>query len=51
LAGQFGLGGDEFAAEGFGENRLRDLVGAGGGCGHARFDGVGGVERAAFPQA
>jgi hypothetical protein len=30
LAGQLGLGGDEFAAEGFGEDRLGDLISAGG---------------------
>jgi hypothetical protein len=45
LAGQLGLGGDEFAAEGFGEDRLGDLVGAGGGRGQACLDGVGELEQ------
>ena len=42
LAGELGFGGDELATEGFGEDALGELVGAGGG--DSLFDGVGEFE-------
>jgi len=44
LAGEFGLGGDQFAAEGSGEDRLGQLVAPGRRRGDAAFDRVGKVE-------
>jgi hypothetical protein len=40
-AGEFGFGGDQLAAEGFGQDRLRDLLNASCRCLDAGFDLVG----------
>jgi hypothetical protein len=40
LARQFRLGGNQLAAEGFGESRLGELIGAGRRISHLLFDGV-----------
>ena len=48
-AGEFGFGGDEFAAEGFGEDGLGQLVHSSPGLFVAGFDGLGEGEEVVYP--